>query len=248
MSLRVFADDAPVPAKELAEGVAIELDEDESRYLARVRRARVEDEVEVFTGAARWRARIVELPPKRGPARLELLGEVALPRRGPARHLLLGLPDRPAALEAIGAATALDVAEIVMVRCVRTPHGPPNPARIESVIRATRRQSGRVDVPAVREVGSLAEALESLGGLPVVYGASEVLSGTGVTALGSRPLDEVRRAALALAVGPEGGFAPEELTLLRTAEAHPMTLGTWILRTELAVAAGLGHLSPPGGG
>jgi len=247
MSLRVFADgDRKLPVGEQwSSGTQLELDEDETRYLARVRRARVDDEVEVFGPGERWRCRILELPQKRGPARLELLDPIPTPARGPARHLLLGLPDRPAALDAIGVATALDVDEIHLIRCLRTPHGPPNPARIESVIRATRRQSGRVDSPRVRNIGSLAEALVRVADVPeieLVYGASEALFTPTLASPERPPPLDLRLRPLGLAIGPEGGFAPEELALLAERGARPLTLGTWILRSELAVAAGLGHL------
>ena len=45
---------------------------------------------------------------------------------------------------------------------------------------------------------------------------------------------------LALLVGPEGGFAPEEFALLRgMAQARPLSLGPRVLRADTAALAGL---------
>jgi len=44
-------------------------------------------------------------------------------------------------------------------------------------------------------------------------------------------------AALAIAVGPEGGFTQDELTAARDAGADLVSLGPSILRTETAAAA-----------
>ena len=48
--------------------------------------------------------------------------------------------------------------------------------------------------------------------------------------------------ALTLVVGPEGGFIPFELELLRGAGCVPVTLGSRVLRVETAVVAALARL------
>ena len=47
---------------------------------------------------------------------------------------------------------------------------------------------------------------------------------------------------LALWIGPEGGFSPEEEEALLQSGIHPLTVGRWILRVETAVPALLGAL------
>jgi 16S rRNA (uracil1498-N3)-methyltransferase len=43
----------------------------------------------------------------------------------------------------------------------------------------------------------------------------------------------------ALAVGPEGGLAPDELGLLLDAGFQPLGLGRWVLRVDTAIVVGL---------
>ncbi|MFA6930922.1 MAG: RsmE family RNA methyltransferase, partial [Lentisphaeria bacterium] len=61
----------------------------------------------------------------------------------------------------------------------------------------------------------------------------------------AKPLPQINAAAaddLALWVGPEGGFAPEEEEALRQASCQALTLGGCVLRVETAVPALLGMI------
>lgn len=44
-------------------------------------------------------------------------------------------------------------------------------------------------------------------------------------------------------IGPEGGFAPEEITALRECGARPLSIGRWTLRVETATIAALSWLT-----
>jgi 16S rRNA (uracil1498-N3)-methyltransferase len=46
-----------------------------------------------------------------------------------------------------------------------------------------------------------------------------------------------------LAIGPEGGWVPFELSLLHNQGFHAFTLGPWILRVETAVAVAMGQIA-----
>ena len=52
---------------------------------------------------------------------------------------------------------------------------------------------------------------------------------------------------IAIAVGPEGGFSPDEVTQAGLQGYEPISLGKSILRTETAVTVALGILSQKGG-
>ena len=59
-------------------------------------------------------------------------------------------------------------------------------------------------------------------------------------------LDSVRKLPAALLIGPEGGFSDREIALLeRTTGIIPVSLGSWILRTETAAVFGLSQLLTP---
>ncbi len=62
------------------------------------------------------------------------------------------------------------------------------------------------------------------------------------TALAALPRPEGSR-RIVLAIGPEGGWVPFEVELLRTAGFQPFSLGARILRTEVALPVLLGQLA-----
>jgi 16S rRNA (uracil1498-N3)-methyltransferase len=94
-------------------------------------------------------------------------------------------------------------------------------------------QSERWDVPVVdgpRE----AEAFFATPGLALKLILSEREAGQALTAI---PLPALPAEAIALAVGPEGGWRAEELAAARAHHFIPVTLGTLILRAETAALA-----------
>ncbi len=231
MSVRVLLG-AAAAADELEVGSELELDAEESRYVARVRRRRAGEVLDVLSHEGGWRATLLDPGEGRRGARVRLDAALPRPTRKAPRRLLLGIVERAALAEAIKAATALDVAHIDLVRCERSQREAPKAARIEASIDAVRRQCGRVDRPSWREHPDLATALAEGEGTPLVVAAPGGAGGIG----------GVRSGALRLAVGPEGGFSEAELAALERAGALPLGLGPWILRTELAVAAALATL------
>ncbi|HLT39121.1 MAG TPA: RsmE family RNA methyltransferase, partial [Enhygromyxa sp.] len=136
MSIRAFAPAGVEPSP----GATIELDEQESHYLVKVRRARVGEALELFDGRGRAWTAIVRASGRR--ARVEV--EAALPVAEPVpRVLLLGLPDQPATLEALTGASELGATHVVLVACERSQGRVPSVERIERVLRASQRQCGR---------------------------------------------------------------------------------------------------------
>lgn len=88
-------------------------------------------------------------------------------------------------------------------------------------------QSGRGVIPTVSEPISFVQAVQEMKtGLSVAFYEG-----------GGCPLDELVTAetkAVSFMVGPEGGFEPEEITVLQQAGVHVATLGRRILRCETA--------------
>jgi 16S rRNA (uracil1498-N3)-methyltransferase len=141
--------------------------------------------------------------------------------------MALSLLPSSALEEALARCTELGASGFVLIgarRSVARDVAPRKAARWASICREAAMLAGRLVVPEVR--GPV--ALESLGS-----GEEVVVLDAG----GSRRLAEVREPRdVTLAIGPEGGWAPEEL---EWAVERTATLGPRNLRAENAAAAAL---------
>jgi 16S rRNA (uracil1498-N3)-methyltransferase len=142
--------------------------------------------------------------------------------------------------DVVRAATALSVSSIVIAESARAigrdAAGSRRRERWLSVALDAARQSGRGDLPSIGGPEPLGGVLarfasESAQKLCLQPGAKVAL-GAALAARGER--------ALALLVGPEGGFSPDELDAAGAAGFEPVCLGALVLRTELAGIAALG--------
>lgn len=104
--------------------------------------------------------------------------------------------------------------------------------RLQKIAREAVKQCGRSRVPPIRGPVSLADALR--GAPPLVVVAS--------LDAGLVPEAVPRSGALAIAIGPEGGFTPDEEDFLRDAGALFVGLGPRTLRLETAVVSLLSRL------
>jgi 16S rRNA (uracil1498-N3)-methyltransferase len=204
---------------------------EEHHHLARVLRARPGDAVTLFDGAGgEAQARVLRV----GRAETELA--IDSPRRpdvaaaGTALVLLTAVPRGGRMDFLVQKCSELGVSRIVPViasRSVARPE-PGRRARWEKIAREASRQSGRADVPAVAAPVALAAALAA----PELPGRRLLLS----PEAGGRSLRSLMpdRAATALLIGPEGGFAPAESEAARAAGFQLVSLGSHILRVETA--------------
>jgi 16S rRNA (uracil1498-N3)-methyltransferase len=234
MSVRAFI---PAAAAAPSSGATVELDDEESRYLVRVRRLRVGQALELFDGhGGAWAATLINAGRR---ARVEV-GPALTLVEPPTRILLLGLPDQAAILEALTGASELGATQVVFVACERSQGRVPSPARLDRVLRAAQRQCGRPRPPALLgappdEPLDLQRALQHRAELPGMF-AWEALRGPHEPP--HEPLQpEDLAAGLRLLVGPEGGLSQAEAELIRAAGFRALSLGPWILRTATAVVA-----------
>ena len=102
-------------------------------------------------------------------------------------------------------------------------------ARLRSVAREAGKQSRRAWLPVVGDPVTVDDA--PLGEVSIVLheDADRGLAGA---------LPSVAPASVVLFVGPEGGFAEDEIDALMTRSVVPVTLGPQILRTETASVIG----------
>jgi 16S rRNA (uracil1498-N3)-methyltransferase len=227
------ADAMTAVAAAWAVGVRVRLSAEESRYLLRVRRARIGAPVELLDGVATcWHAVLVAADERA--AVLELRAPRAAVAVVPL-VLLLVVPEPRATLEALTLASELAASEVLLVEGDHSPAGLPSPERIARTLQAAQRQCGRDRPPRVERAASLAAALEHTAGRPGwVASVPERRLAT--------PVEVAPGTGARLLVGPEGGLSAAEDALAVQAGLRPLALGPWVLRTPSAVAAGLARL------
>ena len=104
--------------------------------------------------------------------------------------------------------------------------------RWQSIAEAAAKQSKRAIIPQVTGVMTFKEAIKKAAEMDVKlipYEMAEDMSYTREVIHGILPGQSV-----AVFIGPEGGFAEEEIVLAKESEVRPITLGKRILRTETA--------------
>lgn len=113
---------------------------------------------------------------------------------------------------------------------VRTEGGTQRAARWRRIIIEAAEQSGRGRVPAIDPPSLFEDAVRSAPGLRLLPWEGERSQGlrSYLRSLADRPL------AASLFIGPEGGFAEDEVRLAREAGCVPISLGPRILRSETA--------------
>ena len=126
------------------------------------------------------------------------------------------------------------------------------PERWRRVVREAAEQCGRCVLPEVLPAEGLEEALSEAAALRLLPWEGEEALGLAAALRQARPaLGAVERPTVAVLIGPEGGFADDEVALARRSGAQVVSLGRRILRSETAgiVAAAailyeLGELGP----
>lgn len=104
--------------------------------------------------------------------------------------------------------------------------------RLKAISEAAAKQSGRGKIPEVRPVLSFKEAVGEASALEYSIIPYELENGMGKS---EEAMEQASKAAsVGIFIGPEGGFAPQEIELAREAGIIPVSLGKRILRTETA--------------
>lgn len=136
--------------------------------------------------------------------------------------------------------TELGVARIVPVETVRSTTqsqrdaGQAKSHRWPDVVLRAARQCRRAMLPELFSVTSFQETLSLAGDAELKLMLYEGAAGWTL----SEALGRLRPQRVALLVGPEGGFADEEVDAARAAGFLPISLGPRLLRTETAAIAG----------
>ena len=221
------------------------LPDDEARHAVRVLRHRPGDEIVVVDGVGgRHLVRLTETD-KRGAA-----GEIVATEREvgePPYHLTvaLGTLKNASRFETFAEkAVELGVAEIVPLLTARTERMSLKPKRMENILVAAMKQSGRSRLPVFAEPTSIAEILtDRAGGLRILCHEAADPDAILPRVLDRLGVDE----AITVLVGPEGGFSDDEVRQAQAAGWTVASLGPRRLRAETAaiVAAAAVMLHAP---
>jgi 16S rRNA (uracil1498-N3)-methyltransferase len=232
----------------LAAGARLTLDAAHSRHVGLVLRLDAGDFVRVFNARdGEWRASI-EAKDRRGVT--VQARERLRPARAPRDLTLLFAPVKRDATDLIvEKAAELGAARIQPVVTARTIAARVRLERLCAIAREAAEQCERFEAPAVAAPLPLARVLDEWDhARALLYaderGDDENLPWGGETGRAA-PIGEVlgalpRGGALALLIGPEGGFAMEERRRLRSLPfVTAVSLGPRILRADTAAIAGL---------
>ena len=244
-----------VPATQWLDGRAT-IDGDAHRHLARVLRARAGDRVILFDGHGREvDAEVVSV--ERDQTTLALRGAPRQLDVAAGAHIVLlqslARGDRMDWI--VQKTTELGVSAILPVAAGRSvarldpQAAAPRRARWEKIAREAARQCGRADVPIIRDPLPLARALEAAreeepggdaGERLALWEASRGRSLRLALSAGPR--------AVTLLVGPEGGFAADEMAAAAAAGFEVVGLGPRILRVETAAVVAVALAQAAAGG
>jgi 16S rRNA (uracil1498-N3)-methyltransferase len=219
---------------------------EQAEHLARVLRAAPGQIYDVVAGGFLHRAEIVSVHPEGAgqPAQVvftlheELESDTALPL-----HLLLAVFKFDHMEWAIEKATELGVERITPIIARRTEKHLAQAAqkraeRWRRIALEASKQSRRSTVPEIVDPLHLSLALERETATVRIL-LSETEQTITLTAALASSLQQANDTTLALAIGPEGGWAPEEMSLFTKHDWRHVTLGSRILRAETAAIAAI---------
>lgn len=227
--LRLFVPD------DLDADALLTLDGDQSHYVVNVMRAQIGEAVALFNGRhGQWLGRIDAATKKA--VQVAALSQTRA-QTSDGDLWLLAAPLKKDCTDLVAEKAAeLGVTEIWPVTTERTNTGRINGERLQARLKEAAEQCERLSVPLLHPLTPLTTVLSQWPQNRVLIYLDE----TGGTPL-KQALELLPSApAVALLVGPEGGFSPHERALLRRQSfVRAVSLGPRILRAETAAIAAL---------
>lgn len=219
----------------LVEGARIPCTPEQASYLRSVLRLGDGDEILIFNGRdGEWKARLIA-EGKRG-ASLEAQSQTRTQEGGPDIHYLFAPLKRSRLDYMVQKATEMGAARLVPVITRHTVAERVNIERMRANVIEAAEQCGILRVPETAEPLKLPALLQSWdAGRTLIFcdeGAEQASPLAALAALKPGPL--------AVLVGPEGGFSPDERELIRRTPATiALSLGPRIMRADTAAVAAL---------
>jgi 16S rRNA (uracil1498-N3)-methyltransferase len=205
-------------------------------HLTRVLRARVGQEFDIVTGSSVRRGRVTNI----GEQRVDFeLGEEITKSSNADVTLLLAIFKFDRMEWAIEKCTELGVAKIIPLVARRTDAHlvAASQKRVErwrKIVMQSAEQSRRALVPVISAPTKLQDAVRIPAALRVLLNESEQEDTLPQVLTGHQPEPDIL-----LAVGPEGGWAEDELQIFQKEGWLSASLGSTILRTETAAIASM---------
>jgi 16S rRNA (uracil1498-N3)-methyltransferase len=223
---------------------------DQAIHLARVLRASPGQVYDIVSNGFLHRAEIISVSEQKVDFSLreELSSDAALPL-----HLLLAVFKFDHMEWAIEKATELGIARITPILAHRTEKHLAQAAlkrseRWRRIALEASKQSRRTDIPEIADPTAPKQALEQeKSPTRILLSETEQTTTLAAALEDSRPRTsdhEIPNSSPipithALAIGPEGGWTPEEMSLFTRHQWQPVTLGPRILRAETAAIAAI---------
>jgi 16S rRNA (uracil1498-N3)-methyltransferase len=228
---------------DLAQGDEVALDPAQAHYLKNVMRRAPGDAVRVFNGRqGEWRASIAALGKGKGAVAVAAQTRVQAPE---ADLWLLAAPIKRTAIDFVAAkATELGASAIQPVFTRRTAVTRVNAERMRANVIEAAEQCERLSVPEVRAAAPLEKVLGAWPAGRRLLFCDETRAGRPIAAALAAERVRAEHGRMpepwAILIGPEGGFAPEELQRIRALPAVvPVSLGPRLLRADTAALAAL---------
>lgn len=226
----------------LIQGMDIYIRGDDVKHIKNVLRMKAGEEISISNGIddKEYRCEIAEIGDDEVRCRLRFIKEegVELPVR---ITLFQGLPKADKMELIIQKAVELGAAEVIPVDCRRCvvrlddKKYAKKRERWQEIAEAAAKQSKRAIIPTVGEQMSMKEAVAYARDMECRCIPYELAEGMDAT---NAFMEKIKAAPAgskaAVFIGPEGGFAEEEVELAKNAGIEPISLGRRILRTETA--------------
>ena len=221
----------------LAEGVEIAASPAQAHYLGTVMRQAAGAPLRLFNGSdGEWAARLAAIRKDRATFAVKRQTRPQAPE--PDLWLVFAPLKRDATDLVVEKATELGASAILPVFTERTNTARLNLDRLRAIATEAAEQCERLTLPRMADPQRLADLLAAWPAGRPLHAALERAE-----APPARGIDS----AAALLIGPEGGFSPAEVQMLRRQSfIRPVSLGPRILRAETAAIAGLALLLAPG--
>jgi 16S rRNA (uracil1498-N3)-methyltransferase len=193
------------------------------------------DELRIFNGKdGEWLAKIEELNKKNGIIKIT---KKLLDQKSSPDIWVLASPVKKEAFDLmIEKACELGAKTFIPVICEHTVVHKLNQERLQAVAVEAAEQSERLDVMTVQPITDLRKYLRSYTYDRKLMFCIERVTVPSLVETALR----IAKKPLAVLIGPEGGFSPQELDFISTFDyVLPVSLGTRVLKSETALIAAL---------